>query len=132
LAFVTTIIATLFGGVLAVGSSVFLRRWELRQATRIRMFDELLPELAREYFSWRDIHRDDVAVEVSKEVLDRATKLWRAAEIVGHGEADIVGPIKGLMEKRSQASNLEYAHDIDEQVNGQSGMLEDYLRKKLH
>jgi hypothetical protein len=45
-AFITTIIATLIGGVLAVGTSVVVKRWEYRQETRIRMFDELLPETA--------------------------------------------------------------------------------------
>jgi hypothetical protein len=80
------------------------------------MFDELLPEVADEYFSWRDIHRDDVAAEVSKEVLDRATRLWRAAKIAGHEETEIASPIKELMKKRSQGSNLEYAHNIDQQV----------------
>lgn len=52
LAFVTTIIATLIGGILAVGTSVVVKRWELRQVTRIRMFDELLPEAASKYLSW--------------------------------------------------------------------------------
>jgi hypothetical protein len=96
------------------------------------MFDELLPELAREYFSWRDIHRDTVAAEVSKEVLDRATKLWRAAKISGRGETDIADPIKGLMKKRSQASSLEQAHNIDDQVNEQFDKLAAYLLKKIH
>ena len=96
------------------------------------MFDELLPELAREYFSWRDMHRDAIAAEVSKEVLDTVTRLWRAAKISGRGEMDIVGPIKGLMKERSQAGSLEHAHNIDDQVNEQFDKLEAYLVKKIH
>ena len=92
------------------------------------MFDELLPGLAREYFGWRDIHRDDVAVEVSKEVLDRVTKLWRAAEIAGHGEADIVGPIEDLMKKRSRASNLEVPTILMSKLTGNSISLRTILK----
>ena len=89
LTFLTTIIATLFGGILAVGTSVFLRQWELRQTTRIRMYDELLPQLAREYFRWRDMHKDVSAAEVSDEIFDSVTKLYRAAKISVTGKRSL-------------------------------------------
>ena len=131
MAFVTTIIATLIGGVLAVGTSVVVRRWEFRQETRIRMFGELLPELAGKYFSWRDTDGKSYAADASKEIDDDATKLYRAAMLSGRREADIVGPIRGLMRGRSKSSGLEHAQDIDKQINKRFDELNSYLIKKL-
>jgi hypothetical protein len=131
LAFITTIIATLIGGVLAVGTSVVVRRWEFRQETRIRMFDELLPALASKYFSWRDTDGKSYAAEVSKEIDDDATKLYRAARLSGRRETDIVGPIRDLMRDRSKSSSPESAQDIDKQTNKRFDELESYLTKKL-
>ena len=88
----TTLLATPVGGVLAVGTSVLLKRSELRQTMRVRMFDELLPEVARSYFGWLDSHRNDSEVEVTKEAIDAATRLYRAAVISGRREKDIVSP----------------------------------------
>ena len=34
------------------------------------MYDELLPQLAHEYFKWRDMHRDVFTAEVSDEIFD--------------------------------------------------------------
>lgn len=132
MAFITTILATLIGGILAIASSVVVKRWELRQAARIRMFDELLPEVASEYFRWLEEHRDILTAEVSKDVIDSATRLYRAARLSGDSETDIVRPIRQLMRKRSEASDLEQAHNIDGQVSHQSGELESFLEKKVH
>ena len=131
MAFVTTIIATLIGGVLAVGTSVIVRRWEFRQETRIRMFDELLPALAGKYFSWRDTDGKSDAAEVGKEIDDGATMLYRAAMLSGRRETDIVGPIRGLMRGRSRSSGLERAQEIDKKLNKRFDELNSYLIKKL-
>jgi hypothetical protein len=127
----TTLLATLVGGVLAIGTSVVLKRWELRQTTRVRMFDELLPEVARSYFGWLDSHRDDTGARVSQEAVDAATRLYRAAVISGRKEKDIVSPIRERMRERSTVVDLEQAHRIDRDINRKFDELEGYLAVKI-
>jgi hypothetical protein len=131
LAFITTIIATLIGGILAIGTSVVVKRWEFRQETRIRMFDELLPELAHSYFSWRDTDGKTFTAKVGKEIDANATKLYRAARIAGRRETVIVCPIRQLMRDRSNASDLEHAQGIDKKIDKQFNELEGHLTKKI-
>lgn len=131
MAFITTIIATLIGGVLAIGTSVVVKRWEFRQETRIRMFDELLPEVAGKYFSWHDTEGKSFTAKVSKEIDDSATKLYRAARISGRRETVIVDPIRQPMRDRSSASDLEHAQAIDKHIDRQFNELENYLTKKI-
>jgi hypothetical protein len=96
------------------------------------MFDELLPEVASKYFSWRDTDGKSFAAKVSKETDDTVTKLYRAARIAGRRETVIVGPIRQLMRDRSKVSDLERAHDIDQQIDKRFDELESYLVKKIH
>lgn len=131
MAFITTIIATLIGGVLAIGTSVVVKRWEFRQETRIRMFDELLPELASKYLSWCDTEGKSFTAKVGKDIDDSATKLYRSARISGRRETVIVCPIRQLMRDRSTVSDLERAQDIDKQIDRQFDELESYLTKKI-
>jgi hypothetical protein len=120
LAFITTILATLIGGVLAVGTSVVVKRWEL------------LPEVARKYFSWRDTEGKSFTAKVSKEIDDSVTRLYRAARISGRRETAIVGPIRRLMRERSQVSDLEQAHDIGKRIDKRFDELESYLIKRIY
>jgi hypothetical protein len=131
-AYITTIIATLIGGVLAVGTSVVVKRWEFRQETRIRMFDELLPDVASKYFSWRDTEGKSFTAKVSKEIDDSATKLCRAAKLSGSRETAIVEPIRKFMRDRSEVTDSESAHSIDKRIDMQFDELGSYLIKKIH
>lgn len=133
MAFITTIIATLIGGVLAVGTSVVVKQWEFRLETRIRMFDELLPEVASRYFSWLDRHgKSSYSVKIDKEVEDSVNSLYRAARISGRRETVIVGSIRDLMRGRSMTGDLGRAQDIDKQIDKRFDELESYLIKKIH
>jgi hypothetical protein len=129
--FATTLVATLVGGLLALGTAVMVRRWELRQATRIRLYDELLPNVANIYHSWLKAHRGELGVQVSKEADDAATKLSRAAVIAGEREWLIAKPIRERMRQRSKASSLKQARDLDAAIEKQFDVLEAYLKKKM-
>ena len=87
--------------------------------------------LASKYFSWRDTDGKSYAAEVSKEIDDDATKLYRAARLSGRRETEIVSPIRELMRGRSKSSGPEPAQDIDKQINERFDELNSYLTKKL-
>ena len=82
---------------MAIGTSVVVKRWEFRQETRIRMFDELLFEVASKYLR-RETEGKAFTAKVSKEVDYSAIKLYHAARISGYRETVIVGPISGRCE----------------------------------
>jgi hypothetical protein len=129
--FATTLVATLVGGLLALGTAVLVRRWELRQATRIRLYDELLPNVANIYHSWLEVHRCEFGVQVSKEADDAATRLSRAAVMAGKREWLIAKPIRERMRERSEVSNLKQAQDLDGAIEKQFDELKAYLEKKM-
>jgi hypothetical protein len=45
----SALLGAIVGGLTALLGSVLVKRWELKKTTRIRMYDELMPALYREF-----------------------------------------------------------------------------------
>jgi hypothetical protein len=93
----------LVGGMATLVASVLVKRWELRKATRILMYDELLPAPLEQYqgivramhYFWE---RGEWSPAPPKmELLEDAGELRRAGLIVGGTEAQITDQIWTLL-----------------------------------
>ena len=88
------LLGALVGGLLALIGSVLVKRWELRKATRIRMYDELLPaplELYRRRVMMMRFMSQSQSwspTPPSMELREGARELHRAGVIVGGRGSD--------------------------------------------
>jgi hypothetical protein len=100
---VAALLGALVGGMATLVASVLVKRWELRMATRIRMYDELLPAPLEQYQGivmamHVFLERGEWSPSPPRmELLEDAGELRRAGLIVGGTEAQITDRIWTLL-----------------------------------
>jgi hypothetical protein len=91
----SALLGAIVGGATTLVASVLVKRWELKKTTRIRMYDELMPALYREFrpssiaIVQRGRGHGGLMPPPTFGLLDRAGELHRAGVIAGGKEAQI-------------------------------------------
>lgn len=85
---VVTLVSTAFGGVLAVGGSVWVARREVRRTARIKLYDELLPRI-KEQMSGFGLLGGRAGVEGDRPLIKILNEMTRTALLAGKRDHDI-------------------------------------------
>jgi hypothetical protein len=142
-------LGAIVGGVASLIGSVWVKQWELRKTTRIRMYDELQPALYREFRDWTVTiiqldrgHEEGPVPPPTFSFLDHAGELCRAGVIAGGKEAQITDQMwdvimghiafgKGRTLVWRPDKRLRELSAMNKELERLSDELEQHLKRKL-
>jgi hypothetical protein len=99
-ALIGALVGGLASGLAALGGSVVVNRIQLKKATRLRMYDEILPQVARPFGVLQDQFTLKADPLAPPEFLNLVHDLERVSVIAGSKERQLAGEIRRLIYKR--------------------------------
>jgi hypothetical protein len=99
-ALIGALVGGLASGVAALGGSVVVNRIQLKKATRLRMYDEVLPQVARPFGVLQDQFTTKADPLAPPEFLSLVDNLERLSVIAGGKDRQLAGDIRRLVYRR--------------------------------
>lgn len=99
-ALIGALVGGLASGVAALGGSVIVNRMQLKKATRLRMYDEILPQVARPFGVLQDQFTMKADPLAPLEFLNLVHTLERVGVIVGGKDRQLTDEIRRLIYRR--------------------------------
>jgi len=99
-ALIGALVGGLASGLAALGGSVIVNRMQLKKATRIRIYDEILPQVARPFGVLQDQFTMQADPLATQEFLSLVRDLERLSVIAGGKDHQLAGEVRRLVYKR--------------------------------